>query len=90
MGKNIVDLSNIESRDLMLELRSRGWKTELMFGLEDVNIQLQNINDERDEEDKIVLDDVDKETILDEVFDSPDYYIERINNDIQDEILRYE
>ncbi len=90
MGKSIVDLSNIESRDLMLELRRRGWKTELMFGLDDVDLQLESINDERDEEDKIVLEDIDKQNILDEVFDNVDYYIERVNTDIEDEILKYE
>jgi hypothetical protein len=90
MGNNIIDLSNIESRDLMLELRRRGWKTELMFGLDDVDLQLESINDERDEEDKIVLEDIDKQNILDDVFDNVDYYIERVNTDIEDKILDYE
>ena len=42
-----------------------------------------------DEEAPIILDDLEKENILDEVFDNVDYYIERINSDIQDKIQEY-
>jgi hypothetical protein len=90
MSKNILDLSNIETNDLMDELNRRGWKTELLFGLSDIDMQLESINEGRDEESQITLSDDNKGEILDEVFDSVGYYIEQINNNIEDKILNYE
>ena len=90
MGKNILDLSNIETNDLMDELNKRGWKTELLFGLSDIDLQLESINDDRDEDNQIKLTDDNKGEILDEVFGNMDYFIEQINNDIEDRILGYE
>jgi hypothetical protein len=90
MSKNILDLSNIETNDLMDELNRRGWKTELLFGLSDVDMQLESINESRDEESQITLSDDNKGEILDQIFDSVGYYIEQINNDIEDKILNYE
>lgn len=87
--KNILDLSNIDSRDLMLELKSRGYYTDLIFGISDVDMQLESINDSRDESDIIVLTDDDKRDILDMCFNT-DWYCERMNDDISDEILKYE
>ena len=60
MSKNILDLSNIETNDLMDELNRRGWKTELLFGLSDVDMQLESINEGRDEESQITLSDDNK------------------------------
>jgi hypothetical protein len=90
MSKNILDLSNIETNDLMDELNRRGWKTELLFGLSDVDLQLESINEGRDEESQITLSDDNKGEILDQIFDSVGYYIEQINNEIEDKILNYE
>jgi hypothetical protein len=90
MSKNILDLSNIETNDLMDELNRRGWKTELLFGLSDVDMQLESINEGRDEDSQITLSDDNKGEILDQIFDSVGYYIEQINNDIEDKILNYE
>jgi hypothetical protein len=90
MGKNILDLSNIETNDLMDELNRRGWKTELLFGLSDIDMRLESINDDRDEDKQITLSDDNKGEILDQVFDNVGYYIEQINNDIEDKILNYE
>jgi len=90
MGKNILDLSNIETRDLIDELNSRGWKTELIFGLSDVDMQLESINGDRDEDNQITLSNDDKGEILDQVFYNVDYHVERINSDIEDKILNYE
>ena len=90
MSKNILDLSNIETNDLLDELNRRGWKTELLFGLSDIDMQLESINEGRDEESQITLSDDNKGEILDEVFDSVGYYIEQINNNIEDKILNYE
>jgi hypothetical protein len=90
MNKNILDLSNIETNDLMDELNRRGWKTELLFGLSDVDLQLESINEGRDEDSQITLSDDNKGEILDEVFDNVGYYIEQININIEDKILNYE
>jgi hypothetical protein len=90
MSKNILDLSNIETNDLMDELNRRGWKTELLFGLSDIDMRLESINEDRDEDKQITLSDDDKGEILDEVFDNVGYYIEQVNNDIEDKILNYE
>jgi hypothetical protein len=90
MSKNILDLSNIETNDLMDELNRRGWKTELLFGLSDVDLQLESINEGRDEDSQITLSDDNKGEILDEVFDNVGYYIEQININIEDKILNYE
>jgi hypothetical protein len=90
MSKNILDLSNIETNDLIDELNKRGWKTKLVFGLSDVDMQLESINEDRDEDDQIKLTDDDKGEILDRVFYNVDYHVERINSDIEDEILKYE
>jgi hypothetical protein len=89
MSNNILDLSNIESYDLMKELKSRGYHTDLIFGIGDVDMQLESINDGRDESDIIVLTDDDKRDILDMCFNT-DWYCERMNDDISDEILKYE
>jgi hypothetical protein len=89
MNNNILDLSNIESYDLMKELKSRGYYTDLIFGIGDVDMQLESINDGRDESDIIVLTDDDKRDILDMCFNT-DWYCERMNDDISDEILKYE
>jgi hypothetical protein len=90
MGKNILDLSNVETNDLMDELNRRGWKTELLFGLSDIDMRLESINEDRDEDKQITLSDDNKGEILDQVFDNVGYYIEQINNDIEDKILNYE
>jgi len=90
MSKNILDLSNIETNDLMDELNRRGWKTELLFGLSDIDMRLESINEDRDEDKQITLTNDDKGDILDQVFDNVGYYIEQVNNDIEDKILNYE
>lgn len=87
--KNILDLSNIDSRDLMLELNSRGYYTDLIFSIHDVDSMLDSINGDREEnENQIVLTKEDKMDILDNCFNT-DWYCERMNNDIDDEILNH-
>ena len=90
MSDNIIDLSNIDSWDLMKELKSRGYYTDLIFGISDVESQLESINfySDQDEKDYIVLTHDDKIEILENCFDG-DWYCERMNDDISDEILKY-
>ena len=86
--KNIVDLSNVDSWDLMKELKSRGYYTQLIYSLSDVDMLLDTINDNRDEEngDIIVLCKEDKETILQDCFNT-DWYCERMNENLEEHIL---
>ena len=82
----IKELSN---DDLINELKSRGCQTGLLFNLTDVDMQLESLNEIRDEDDQIVLDEMEKENIMNEVFNDLDSVISRINSDIQDKILEY-
>ena len=86
--KNILDLSNLDSWDLMKELKSRGYYTQLIYSPSDVDMLLDSINDNRDEEngDIIVLCKEDKETILQDCFNT-DWYCERMNDDVVEHIL---
>ena len=40
---NIVDLGNLDTRDLIEELESRGYMTQLLFNRDDVEFQLESI-----------------------------------------------
>jgi hypothetical protein len=86
MGKNILDLSNIESKDLINELNTRGYFTDLLYSVFDVDLQLDTINEDREE--KIILSQEQKIEVLKESF-SLDYYTEQMNNDIEERILNY-
>lgn len=86
--KNILDLSNIDSWDLMKELKSRGYYTDLIFGPYDVESTLESLNDNRDEDDEniIVLSEEDKVDILDSCFNT-DWFVERMNESMDEYIL---
>ena len=85
-----IDLSEANSWDLMKELESRGYFTDLIFGTQDVDFNLEHmVNSDREEDEKLVLTDEEKMEILDSCF-SVDWYSEQMNNDIYEEILRYE
>ena len=83
------NLTNIETKDLIKELESRGYYTDLLYSIYDVDMQLENINEDRDESDKIVLSEEQKIEVLNESF-SIDYYSEQMNDDIEQTILNYE
>jgi hypothetical protein len=86
--KNILDLSNVDSWDLMKELKSRGYYTDLIFGPYDVESTLESLNDNRDEDDEniIVLSEEDKMDILDSCFNT-DWFVERMNESMDEYIL---
>lgn len=86
MGNNILDLSNIESFNLMKELKRRGYYTDLIFSIHDVDTQLESINDGRDEDNQIVLTDDEKAEVLDMCFNT-DWYCERMNDNISDHLV---
>ena len=85
MGKNILDLSNIDSWDLVDELKNRGFSTNLLWCRDDVQKQLDEANEDRTE--KIILTDEDKDNILDEL--SYEHCIRLLNDEIYDKILNY-
>lgn len=86
--KNIVDLSNLDSWDLVKELNNRGYYTKLIFSPLDVDMILKSINGDRDDDDHIILSDDDKVDVLDSSFNT-DYYCQRMNEDVDQHILDY-
>ena len=86
--KNILDLSNVDSWDLMKELKSRGYYTQLIYSPSDVDMLLDSINDNRDEEngDIIVLSEDDKIDVLHSCFNT-DWFCDRMNDDLVEHIL---
>ena len=86
--KNIVDLSNLDSWDLVKELNNRGYYTKLIFSPLDVDMILESINGDRDDDDHIILSEEDKVDVLDSSFNT-DYYCQRMNEDIEQHILDY-
>jgi cyanate lyase len=85
--KNIVDLSNLDSWDLVKELNNRGYYTKLIFGISDVDSQLKSVNDCMDMEDDniIVLTEDEKIDVLDGCFNT-DWFVERMNESIEEYI----
>ena len=84
-------IKELSDDSLINELRSRGYQTGLLFNLTDIDMQISKMNEDidTDEESPIILEDLEKENILDEVFDNVDNYIEGINFDIQNKINEY-
>jgi hypothetical protein len=91
MSDNIVDLSNLDSWDLMKELNKRGYYTNLIFSPSDIDMVLSGINGNRDEEDGniIELSQEDKEDILQSTAINTDWFCERINESLEEHILDY-
>lgn len=82
---NIVDLSNLDTRDLIEELENRGYMTGLLFCREDVQTQFDSLMEGYPNL-KITLTDEDKDNILDE--DVPtNWCCERINESIYGGLL---
>lgn len=80
-----INLKEISSRELIIELRSRGYTTDLLFCPEDVDRQIKNVNEGADDdEEKLELNDYEKQDILDSL--SFDYFISRINEEIFDKV----
>lgn len=89
MSDNIVDLSNLDSWDLIKELNNRGYYTQLIFSPSDVDMILDSINGNRDEEEGniIVLSQEDKKEVLQTI--DTDWHCERINDSLEEHILDY-
>lgn len=77
----------VDTWDLIKELQTRGYNTELVFSIHDVDRHLENINEDREDGEKFELDEMDKENILESL--SYDWHCERINEDLFDKIWNY-
>lgn len=88
MSTNFLDLSNIEAIDLIKELKKRGYYTDLLMGIGDIDFQLDSINSDREdiEADKINITKEEKIEILENCFNT-DYYSERLCEDLMEYIL---
>jgi hypothetical protein len=75
---NIIELIN--------ELTIRGVYTNLIYSIYDIDMQLDNINEDRNEDDQIVLTENDKINILKNVFNT-DYYMQEMNEELDCYIL---
>ena len=92
MSKSFADLSNLDTQDLIQELRNRGFVTQLLFGREDVQMKLDDINENRielDEDNQIKLSDNDMDDILNYVMDD-DSIGQIVNEGIESRILAYD
>lgn len=82
-------MENYSDTDLIKELQKRGWNTELLWCVNDVQVQLENINEDREAEGKepAELADDDKEFILESL--SYDWHCERMNEEIYTKVLDF-
>lgn len=81
-----MNLQEVSTNNLMTELEARGYRIDLLWCRQDVIQNLEWINEDRQDQDKIpALDVDDQDEILDSI--SFEYYTQRINEDIAAAIL---
>ena len=80
--KTIIDLSNVNTAILVDELNSRGYVTDLLYSVDDVNMWIDDINNNRYDAENIELTEDDKRYVLESVFRNMDYFMEKINDKI--------
>lgn len=80
---------DVTDRQLIEELQSRGFITDLLFNRNDVQTQIDNINEDREDDglELIEMDDEDKDHILENI--GTEWFIERINESIFDKVFEY-
>ena len=86
MQQTNTQLSQFKIRDLVNELKNRGVYTDLVYTIYDIDMQLESINEDRDEADQIVLTDDDRKKILRNAINT-DFYMEEMNDDLESYIL---
>lgn len=86
MQQTNTQLSQFKIRDLVNELKNRGVYTDLVYTIYDIDMQLESINEDRDEADQIVLTDDDRKKILRNAINT-DYYMEEMNDDLETYII---
>lgn len=84
-----MKLEELTDRELILELESRGYITGLLFCREDVQMQLDSLNEDREDEGKepIELDDDDKDYILETI--NLEWHIISMNETISEKVSEY-
>ena len=65
----MTDLSNVSSTLLIKELENRGFWTSFIYGISDVTLALELINDHRNPDECIVLSEDDKLEIINNCFE---------------------
>jgi hypothetical protein len=80
---------NVTDGELINELESRGYMTDLLFNRHDVQSQIDSINEDREAEglDPIEMDDDEKDYILERI--GTEWYTERINESIFEKVSDY-
>lgn len=80
---------NFTDGELINELQSRGYVTDLLFSREDVQMRLDSLNEDREDEDlpPVEMDDEEKDHILENV--GTEWFIERINESLFDLVSDY-
>jgi hypothetical protein len=79
---------DVDTWDLIKELQSRGFITELLWCRDDVKRHYDNINEDREEHEKFPpMDDMDMDNILDSL--SYEWHCERMNEEIYDKVWEY-
>lgn len=80
---------NFTDGELINELESRGYVTELLFNREDVQMHLDSVNEDRENDDlpPVEMDDDEKDYILESI--EFDWYIQQINESIFDKVHGY-
>jgi hypothetical protein len=84
----MANLKELSTWDLINELKSRGVITDLLWNRDDVIMNLERINEDREDHEKLRdLDEMEMDDILGSL--TFGYYTERINEEISDAILEY-
>lgn len=86
MQQTNTQLSQFKIRDLVNELKNRGVYTDLVYTIYDIDMQLESINEDRDEADQIILTDDDRKKILRNAINT-DFYMEEMNEDLESYII---
>mgnify|MGYP007090470383 CR=1 FL=1 len=81
-------LNEYTDRDLLNELMLRGYNTDLVFNLFSVEAVLEEVNNIRDVEDRIVMDEEDMKYVLDKSMNEQSYTRKIVEN-IRENILEF-
>lgn len=83
------NLKGFQSFDLINELQNRGYNTDLLFSIYDVESTLDAVNDERAEDEQIVIDADQFKGILKRAIDSNMDNVMSIINEKIERIINY-
>jgi hypothetical protein len=82
-----MDLNKVTDRELIQELESRGYTTDLLFSIEDVKLQLDSYNGDNENENDVTLDEDDMSDIIDSL--TFDVTIGNVNDQIYEKITEF-